>query len=108
MIQTGSRMERAGRLMRYWATTVGMLWCITLAGFQAEGVFTGDREHAAIRYSTGPERNAIAELNARLRQSSANLQFEGRAGYLRSVLDALQLPVESQMMVFSKTSLQKA
>ncbi len=34
------------------------------------------------------------------------LRFEDRAGYLRSVLEALNVPVESQLAVFSKTSLQ--
>ena len=34
------------------------------------------------------------------------LQFEKGTGYLRSVLRALQIPVESQMLVFSPTSLQ--
>jgi hypothetical protein len=34
------------------------------------------------------------------------LRFEDRAGYLRSLLEALDVPVESQLAVFSKTSLQ--
>src|SRR5438552_8430243 len=34
------------------------------------------------------------------------LKFEGEDGYLHSLLDALHIPVESQMAVFSKNSLQ--
>jgi hypothetical protein len=39
-------------------------------------------------------------------QKSSNLRFEGRQGYLLSLLEALDVPVESQVAVFSKTSLQ--
>jgi hypothetical protein len=46
----------------------------------------------------------VAELNRRLIAGQAHLKFENPHGYLRSVLDALQVPVESQMLVFSKTS----
>jgi hypothetical protein len=35
------------------------------------------------------------------------LVFDGTPGYLRSVLQALNVPVESQLVVFSKTSLQQ-
>jgi hypothetical protein len=34
------------------------------------------------------------------------LKFDGEDGYLRSLLDVLKVPVESQMAVFSKTSVQ--
>jgi hypothetical protein len=34
------------------------------------------------------------------------LRFEGKGGYLASILEALRVPIESQTMVFSKTSLQ--
>ena len=33
------------------------------------------------------------------------LSFEGQRGYLRSVLAALRIPVESQLPVFSKRSI---
>ena len=50
--------------------------------------------------------NPVDQLNARLQSGSARLAFEGRGGYLRSVLDELRVPIESQMLVFSPTSLQ--
>jgi hypothetical protein len=50
--------------------------------------------------------NAVDQLNARLQSGAARLTFDGRGGYLRSVLDELKVPVESQMLVFSPTSLQ--
>jgi hypothetical protein len=53
-----------------------------------------------------PFGDPVSVLNQRIRQGTAELRFEKRAGYLRSVLDALNVPVESQIAVFSKTSLQ--
>ncbi len=51
-------------------------------------------------------RDPVEKLNQRLADGSVKLQWSERSGYLKSVLDALNIPVESQMMVFSKTSLQ--
>jgi len=48
----------------------------------------------------------VADLNARLADGSLRLRYEGRSGYLQSALDALSIPVESQLLLFSKTSLQ--
>jgi hypothetical protein len=42
----------------------------------------------------------------KLHSGDARLQFEGPQGYLRSLIEALNIPVESQVAVFSKTSLQ--
>jgi len=46
-------------------------------------------------------------FDQRIRQGNVQLRFEDRAGYLQSVLDALNIPVESQVAVFSKTSTQQ-
>jgi|SRR5581483_10397725 len=63
-------------------------------------------DHPAIHYDRGPFQDPIAVLNRKLEQGQAQLQFETPSGYLRSVLHALNVPVESQIAVFSKTSLQ--
>ena len=77
----------------------------SLAG-QRGGAFRASRDHPAISYSTGPVDNAVSRLNDRLEAGEVSLEFEGRSGYLRSLLDALDVSVESQVTVFSKTSLQ--
>jgi hypothetical protein len=59
-----------------------------------------------IGYGTRPLSDPIARLNARLAAGDAQLKFEETFGYLRSVLRALDVPIESQMAVFSKTSFQ--
>ena len=77
----------------------------TVSG-QRGGAFRGPRDHPAIRYTDGPVDNVVADLNARLEAGEINLRWEGRSGYVRSVLEALELPVESQLLVFSPTSFQ--
>jgi hypothetical protein len=45
-------------------------------------------------------------LNRKIKQGFVQLHFEDRGGYLQSVLEALNVSIESQIAVFSKTSLQ--
>jgi hypothetical protein len=66
------------------------------------------RNHKAIRYDSTDARDPIAGLNDRLKRGEAALERRGPSGYLQSVLEALRVPVESQMLVFSKTSFQAA
>jgi hypothetical protein len=71
-----------------------------------EGLFLPGLDHPAIQYHTRPTNDPVAELNHDIRESKVQLKFEGEQGYLRSVLDALRIPVESQIVPFSKTSVQ--
>jgi hypothetical protein len=65
-----------------------------------------DQEYPAIAYS-GPARdNRIWRFQQKLDSGEIKLQWEPRTGYLRSVLKALEIDPASQMLVFSKTSLQ--
>ena len=66
--------------------------------------FSASREHPAIQYETGPVDNAVSRLNQRLATGAASLSFEGPTGYLASVLEALDIAVQSQVLVFSETS----
>lgn len=73
---------------------------------QRGGAFRGPRDHPAIQYTDGPVDNVVADLNERLEAGEIELRWEGRSGYLRSALAALDLPIESQLLVFSPTSFQ--
>ena len=73
---------------------------------QRAGAFMGSSDDPAIRYSTAPLNNAVVEVNKKLQDGAVQLTFEGRSGFLRSALEALQIPVDSQLLVFSRTSLQ--
>lgn len=64
-------------------------------------------EHPPIRYSTATPSNAVSELQQRLTGGQTHLAFDEATGYLRSVLEALDIRVSSQTLVFSKTSLQQ-
>jgi hypothetical protein len=69
-------------------------------------VFIPERDDPAIQYGTRQTHDPIATLNDEIEAGRVRLQFGGEQGYLRSVLDALKVPVESQMMTFAKTSVQ--
>jgi hypothetical protein len=63
-------------------------------------------ERAPINYSESEPNNPISQLQERLNNGTAKLEYEDHFGYLRSVLRELAVPQSSQMLVFSKTSLQ--
>lgn len=58
-----------------------------------------------IDYHGPDEGNPVAVLNAKLAAGEAELEHRPETGYLESVLAALDVPVSSQMLVFSKTAL---
>ena len=64
------------------------------------------RNHPAISYERAPVTNAVTQLNDRLRTGEVTLESKGPSGYLESLLKVLHVPVESQVLVFSKTSFQ--
>lgn len=47
----------------------------------------------------------VARLNRRLGTGRSRLRFNGPNGYLKSLLAELNIPVESQLLVYSKTAL---
>ncbi len=70
-------------------------------------IFSGARDHPAINYENRPTKDAVGLLNEKLRSNEIKLKYVGERGFLDSVLDALKVPIESQIAVFSKTSLQQ-
>lgn len=64
-------------------------------------------ESPPINYSGATPDNPASRFRELVRSTPGVLKYEERFGYLRSVLEALQVPVESQVLVFSKTSLQQ-
>jgi hypothetical protein len=78
---------------------------ITVAA-QRSGAFGASRDHPAIAYSKSTPADAVTQLNRRLADGSVRLTFEPETGYLKSLLTALDVPVESQVLVYSQTSFQ--
>jgi hypothetical protein len=61
---------------------------------------------APINYRSNDLNDPVAKLQQQLERGQASLVYEPEHGYLRSVLQLLQVPIESQTLVFSKTSFQ--
>jgi hypothetical protein len=81
-----------------------LLWsCLPVRGRLTTTAF---RNHPAIAYNTAPVHDAVTELSRRIESGEVKLEYEPVHGYLRSLLKALDVPIESQMLVFSKTSFQ--
>jgi hypothetical protein len=65
-------------------------------------------EHPVIQYATRPTTDRVAKLGQALAANTRSLQRDPRSGYLRSLLEALDLSPDSQLLVFSKTGVQSA
>src|SRR5881394_2137249 len=76
------------------------------AAGQLPDTYFDERSIPAVAYEMQSPQDPIAQLNAKLADGSLMLTAEPNSGYLRSALHALQIPVESQLAVFSKTSVQ--
>lgn len=64
--------------------------------------------HPDIQYASRPTTDRVARLKQALTQNGRSLQRDSRTGYLLPILEALGVPVESQLLVFSKTGVQRA
>src|SRR5687768_4745842 len=64
------------------------------------------RNHPNISYMTAATSDPVVRLRERMQRGEVRLQAEPTRGYLRSLLAALDVPAESQVLVFSKTSFQ--
>src|SRR5574339_396391 len=73
---------------------------------QRAGALRGSTDDPAINYATAPVHNVVEDVNRQLQAGALRLSFEGRVGYLRSAIEALEIPVDSQLLVFSRASLQ--
>ena len=91
--------------MRTRFLTVGWLACLA-AALPARARDTEPYEQPPINYSTTQPKDPIASLQTRM--AAGEVKF-GRTDrdLLEALLRELRIPIESQMVVFSKTSLQR-
>jgi hypothetical protein len=61
---------------------------------------------APISYLSDALTDPVAKLQQRIGRREAKLEYESAHGYLKTVLAALDIPISSQTLVFSKTSFQ--
>ena len=104
MVAEGSRrfLPLAAALASGW---IGALGAQSVPAYEADAV---ELDHPAIAYRAAPRADAAVQLNRRLGAGTATLTLDGESGYLRSLLAQLDVPVESQIAVYSKTSLQSS
>jgi hypothetical protein len=79
---------------------------VTTAGAQFADLSPDLVREPAIAYFTTPSIDRVARLNAELQSGSVRLAFDPVQGYLPSILQALRMPAASQLLVFTKSSVQ--
>ncbi len=77
-----------------------------LAALVEPAVGRDELDAEPIRYYSAPTTDAVAKLQEAIDSGRVRLDWDERWGWLPAVLDELQIDRESQMLVFSKTSLQ--
>ena len=83
---------------------VMVMAAVLLAGLSGSYVLPLD--HEAIQYETTPVTDVAWRLQQKIDRGEVTLRFDPEWGYLPAVLDALKVSRTSQMVVFTKTSLQ--
>lgn len=78
----------------------------TFASARIGGAQQVNFEREPINYLEAEVHDPVAELSRRVESGQTTLKYDDKFGYLQSVLEALEVPVSSQTLVFSKTSLQ--
>lgn len=87
---------------RFWLG--GLLILATLPAVGEENLPIGQ---SPVDYFSPATEDRVAELIRRKDRGEAHVPFDEATGYLRGLLDALDVPVESQLLVFSKGSVQQ-
>lgn len=80
---------------------------LALSFLFAASVCAEEFDRAPINYSSSTPDNTISRLQKQIDAGSVKLEFTDDHGYLPSVLKRLKVPVSSQTLVFSKTSMQR-
>jgi hypothetical protein len=108
MILTNMRAScnRQSGLLRPALIAAILLVAVGIAFGGIESGFVPDPEDPTIAYGIRPTTDRISVLNREIEAGRVQLKFDGEKGYLRSALSVLHIPIESQMAVFSKTSVQ--
>lgn len=86
-----------------------LLWAFGLLGLTglSSRALAEDFDGEPILYSSAKVDDPVARLEAQLESGEATLRRDDAHGYLPSILEALDIPVSSQVLVFSKTSFQR-
>ncbi len=80
---------------------------LVLGAAHGQTPFLYEREYPSIGYATAEPGDAIARLQELLDDEALALDFDQQRGYLDSLLQALEIDPSTQLLVFSRTSLQR-
>jgi hypothetical protein len=88
--------------------SLALLLAATTAWAQHDATNAGivQSDHPAINYLGTPTTDPAEMLNRKLASGEVKLKWDDKGGYLQSLLKALDVNQDSQVMVFSKTSFQ--
>lgn len=100
-------VRRSRVVLACWLCAVAALALAAACSLLTTPALADEWESAPISYSQAQPDNAVSQLQARLEAGESQLAYESHFGYLRSFLKELGVPESSQMLVFSKTSLQR-
>jgi hypothetical protein len=92
--------------MKWFVRVAASLAAAACLAAQGREAFSGSFKNPSIAYETSPLNDVATRLDQQLAKGSKRLQFDAARGYLPSILQALSIPIESQVAVFSQTSLQ--
>jgi hypothetical protein len=85
------------------------IWILALIVATGQSRYAGTLDqHPAIQYRGGELTDDVTALALDLEAKKTTLAFDGRQGYLLALLERLHVPVESQLLLFSKTGIQNA
>ncbi|MAT15937.1 MAG: hypothetical protein CMJ46_11790 [Planctomyces sp.] len=89
--------------MKFWFS---LFLTVLLSGQTALHAQDGNYNGPPIDYATAEVNDPVTKLGKQIEAGTAQLSFDENLGYLPAVLEALEVPESSQVLVFSKTSLQ--
>ncbi len=105
-LQDGGRRDR----LPHWRIPVLLVMSAAVAWAFVESLEEAlyiPPEHPAIQYSKQPPDDRVARLIKKIDSGQVKLDYApGGSGYLPALLKQLDVPVDSQVLVFSKTSIQ--
>ena len=82
------------------STLLIAFFCLFINNIHANDLY----ETALINYEGRQANNAVEKLNDALRKKQITLEYNDQRGYLDALLKELKIPLNSQSLIFSKTS----
>jgi hypothetical protein len=101
-LKRGAKMAK-----KFGALPLRFLFAILLAGLLATTLVADDEiDQKPILYGSSQPGDAVASLWNRISNGKVELEYTEEHGHLVALLESLDIPISSQVLVFSKTSFQ--